>query len=134
MIYKGIHPNLSTFNTLIKGFCNERDSDSAMRVFKRMKATNGASGKERISPSADTYILLIRCLVDKEEFTQALQVCKECLTRRYAPPFETMKVLINGLAKTSKVDLAKYLVEKMRMVNKGDAVAAWTKLEGELLV
>ncbi|XP_073000795.1 small ribosomal subunit protein mL103 (rPPR7)-like [Typha latifolia] len=132
MISKGVHPNLATFNALIDGFCKEGDAAAALRAFKRMKVMKRMNGSEGVEPNADTYITLMRSLVEKGGFGEALWVSKECLAKKVAPPFEVVKGLVDGLMKESKVDEAKAVVAKMRMVVKGDAVDAWNKVEGEL--
>lgn len=132
MVSKEIQPNLGTFNAIIVGFCKEGDVGSAMRVFKRMRVMKRMNGKEGVSPNPDTYIALIRSLVEKGQLGEALMICKECLTRKLAPPFEVVNGLIDGLVKDSKVDDAKDVITKMREILKGDAVDAWKKFEGAL--
>lgn len=132
VISKGIQPNIATFNTVITGFCKERDFNSAIRVFGKMKSMKKADGKALFSPNADTFIVLIRGLVDNGDFVLAKKICRECFLLKCVPPFETMKALINGLVKDSKVADAKYLANKMRKITKGDALDLWTKLEAEL--
>ncbi|XP_010906102.1 pentatricopeptide repeat-containing protein At2g18520, mitochondrial [Elaeis guineensis] len=132
MVSKGIQPNLGTFNPIIEGFCKEGCTGSAVRVFKRMRMMKRMNGKEGVSPSPNTYIVLIRSLVEKGEFGEALMICKECLTKKLAPPFEVVKGLTDGLVKDSKVDEAKDVVTKMREILKGDAVDAWKNFEGAL--
>ena len=90
------------------------------------------NGKDGLSPNPDTYIMLIRSLAEKGEFGHALVISKECLTKKFAPPFEVVKGLIDGLVKDSKVDEAKDFVAKMREILKGDAVDAWKKFESAL--
>ncbi|KAH0463151.1 hypothetical protein IEQ34_007733 [Dendrobium chrysotoxum] len=132
MISKGTRPYLSTFNIIIDGFCKEGNLYSATRVFKRMKSMKRAKGEKGFLPNADTYVVLIRGLVDTEDFASAEEICRECLIRKYVPPFESLKVLINQLVKDSKATAAKDLVDNMRKVVKGSAVASWSKLEAEL--
>nr|XP_010933276.1 pentatricopeptide repeat-containing protein At1g61870, mitochondrial [Elaeis guineensis] len=132
MVSKGSQPNLGSFNTIIAGFCKEGDVASALRVFKRMKVMKRMNGKDGLSPNPDTYIMLIRSLAEKGEFGHALVISKECLTKKFAPPFEVVKGLIDGLVKDSKVDEAKDFVAKMREILKGDAVDAWKKFESAL--
>ncbi|PKA55039.1 Pentatricopeptide repeat-containing protein [Apostasia shenzhenica] len=134
MVSKGIEPNLSTFNTLINGFCTEGNSESALRLFEGMKKMKREKGKKGVTPSPDTYIILICSLVENKELALAEQICRECFIKGFAPPFEAMKALINGLAKDAKVQEAKDLVDKMRTVVKGSAAGSWRKLEGELLL
>lgn len=131
MISKGIQPNLTTFATIINRFCRQGDVNAAVKVFKRMKDMK-KNGREGATPKPDTYVVLIRGLVDKGDFTEALAICRECLTNRFAPPFEVVRGLIDGLLKDSKIDEAKDVVAKMRMAIKGDAVDAWNKFESAL--
>ncbi|XP_020595586.1 pentatricopeptide repeat-containing protein At1g55890, mitochondrial-like [Phalaenopsis equestris] len=131
MISKGIRPYVLSFNIIIDGFCKEGNLESATRVFKRMKSMKRAKGERGFLPNADTYVMLIRGLVDSGDFTSAEEICRESLIRKYVPPFETLKALINGLVKDSKVIEAKYLFDKMRKAVKGSAVNSWTKLEAE---
>lgn len=45
-----------------------------------MKRMNGSEG---VSPNADIYGFLIRGLIEKGEFDEAMGICKECLTRNW---------------------------------------------------
>ncbi|CAL9092872.1 unnamed protein product [Musa textilis] len=132
MISKGIQPNSISFNTIIRGFIKEGDVSAAVRVFKRMRTVTRKNGSGSLSPNAEIYVLLIRGLIQQNEFCEALAICKECLTKKIAPPFEVVKGLIDGLLRDSKVDEARDVVAKMRTVTKHDAVDAWKKLEGAL--
>lgn len=111
-----LKPTRLSFNAIIRGFCKEENMDSTMRVYERMKC-----GEEGALPNFDTYIALIWALVEKGEFRYALEVCRECLKKNLAPPFQAIKGLIDGLVKNSRIHDAKNIVEKMRIVTKGDA-------------
>ncbi|KAG0491657.1 hypothetical protein HPP92_005055 [Vanilla planifolia] len=130
MASEAVKPNLSTLNTLVNGFCKEGDLESALRVFKRLKVTN--DGKEGVLPCPDTYVVLLRGLVYKGNFTSAQHICQECLMRGFAPPFAVMKALVIGLVKDSKFEEAEDLVDKMRKVANGQALHSWKKFETEL--
>ncbi|WOK97804.1 pentatricopeptide repeat-containing protein [Canna indica] len=91
MVSKGIQPNWTTFNTIIGGFSREGDVDSAVRMFKKMKVMKRRNGSEGVSPNANIYNALMRGLVEKREFGNALPICKECLNDKLAPPFEVVK-------------------------------------------
>lgn len=132
MISKGIHPNLTTFSTIISEYSAEGDVNAALVVYKRMKVMKRTNKSEGASPSADMYVRLVRGLVEKGEFGEALSICQECLNNKYALPFEVVKALIDGLVKDSRIDEAKDIVAKMRTIVKGEAVNTWNKLEGEL--
>ncbi|XP_077231228.1 pentatricopeptide repeat-containing protein At1g11630, mitochondrial-like [Tasmannia lanceolata] len=126
MVSKGIEPNSSSFNAVIDGFCNELDFESAKSVYESMRLNNS------VSPNSDTYVTLIRHLVEKGEFDSALDMCKESIRRKWVPPFASMEGLVNGLVMGSKVDEAKDIVEKMKKKLRGSAVDSWMKVEGVL--
>ncbi|XP_074565652.1 small ribosomal subunit protein mL103 (rPPR7)-like [Curcuma longa] len=132
MVSKGIHPNLKTFSTIISGYLAEGNVNAALKVYKRMKVTKSRNKSEGVPPNADIYVVLVRGLVEKGEFGEALDICQECLNNKYELPFEVVKALIDGLVKNSRIDEAKDVVAKMRTIVKGFDIDAWNKLEGEL--
>ncbi|KAG6512511.1 hypothetical protein ZIOFF_030632 [Zingiber officinale] len=96
-----IYPNRFSLNTLIDGFCKERNVDSTME-----------------------------CLIEKEEFQKAVGICDQCLNKKWAPPFDTVKGLIDGSVKSSQLDEAKEIIASVRRgIIKGDAKDAWKKFE-----
>ncbi|XP_018674204.2 small ribosomal subunit protein mS78 (rPPR3a) [Musa acuminata AAA Group] len=125
---KTIQPNRLSFNTLIDGFCKEGNMDSAMKVFERMKGFMRPDDT-RVSPDFKTYTTLLEDLVEKGEFGKGVEICKECLKKKWAPPFETVKGLIDGLVKSSRVNEAKDVISRMGKGIKGDARDAWKKIE-----
>ncbi|KAJ0963914.1 hypothetical protein J5N97_029036 [Dioscorea zingiberensis] len=105
----------------------------ATGVKKETEAGGEATGEnDSISPSSKTYTKLIRSLVQKGEFQLALDISEECLEKKWAPPFDAIKGLVDGLVKDSQVGLAKGIVKKMRTGLRGDAIGAWKKVEGAL--
>ncbi|XP_074565491.1 small ribosomal subunit protein mL103 (rPPR7)-like [Curcuma longa] len=132
MVSKGIHPNLKTFSTIISGYSAEGNVNAALKVYKRMKTMKSRNKSEGVPPNADIYVVLVRGLVEKGEFGEALGICQECLNNKYELPFEVVKALIDGLVKNSRIDEAKDVVAKMRTIVKGFDIDAWNKLEGEL--
>lgn len=140
MVSNGLKPNRISFDAVIDGFCKEGNVKSALRVFTRMRS--GKKGNEAgdeaggendiVLPSSKTYSKLIRSLVQKEELELALDISKECLEKKWTPPFDAMKGLVNGLVKNSQIDLAKGILKKMRKGLRGDAIDAWKKVEGAL--
>lgn len=130
MCSRGIQPSVSTFYNLIRGYCKENNLSSAVIMFKKMKAAKRRSGSDGVSPNADIYNVLIKNLVEKEQFDDALWICIESMARKSLPPFEDVKCIVEGLLKESKAEKAKDLVDKMNKVLKGEARDAWEKIIG----
>ncbi|KAL6633255.1 hypothetical protein ACP70R_025926 [Stipagrostis hirtigluma subsp. patula] len=127
---KGVPPNRASFNTVIKGLCKEGEVGAAMALFRKMPEVPRQNGTG-VSPNFETYIMLLEALVNKRVFGPALEVCKECLQNKWAPPFQAVKGLVQGLVKSRKAKQAKEVFMAMRKVVKGDAKEEWTKVEAE---
>nr|UPT48436.1 pentatricopeptide repeat protein AaPPR75 [Agave angustifolia] len=131
MATKKVKPNRNTFNMVIEGFCKEGNAKKAMRIFKRMKSVK-EEDEGSASPNFDTYVMLIKSLVENREFGKGLEVFKECTDRKWSPPFAAVRGLVEGLKKESRVDEAKEVVAKMKKVVKGDAMDAWKNIEAAI--
>lgn len=128
MAAKNVRPNRNTFNMIIEGFCKEGNAKKAMKVFERMKSAK-KDDDGTASPNFVTYVALIKSLVENGEFDKGLEVFKECVERKWSPPFGAVRGLVEGLKKESRVKEAKDVVAKMRKVVKGDAMEAWKSIE-----
>jgi len=126
----GVPPSRSSFNTVIKGLCNEGEVGAAMALFKRMPEVPRQNSKG-VSPNFETYIMLLEALVNKSLFDPALEVCKECLHNKWAPPFQAIKGLVQGLLKSRKAKHAREVLMAMRKAVKGDAKQEWIKVEAQ---
>lgn len=127
----GVPPNRESFNTVIGGLCKEGEVGAAAALFNRMPEVPRLNGKG-VSPNFETYIMLLEALVEKRVFGPALEVCKECLANKWAPPFQAVKGLIQGLVKSRKVKQAKELGMAMRKATKGDAKVEWENVESAI--
>lgn len=127
---KGVPPNRAIFNTVIKGLCNEGEVGAAMALFREMREVPRQNGRG-VSPNFETYIMLLEALVNKSVFDPALEVCKECLRNKWAPPFQAVKGLVQGLLKSRKAKQAKEVLTAMRKAVKGDAKEEWVKVEAQ---
>jgi pentatricopeptide repeat protein len=129
---KGVPPNRASFNTVIKGLCNQGEVGATMALFRKMAEVPTQNGGTGVSPNFETYIMLLEVLVNKSMFGPALEVCKECLCNKWAPPFQAIKGLVQGLLKSRKAKQAKEVLAAMRKVVKGDAKEEWLKVEAQL--
>ncbi|KAK3155735.1 hypothetical protein QOZ80_2BG0206890 [Eleusine coracana subsp. coracana] len=131
---RGIPPNRACFNTVIKGLCKEGEVGAAMALFKRMPEVPREQQQQQqrgVSPNFQTYITLLEALVNKGVFGPALEICKECLHNKWAPPFQAVKALLQGLLKSRKAKQAKEVLMAMSKAVKGDAKEQWIKVEAE---
>ncbi|GJM87441.1 hypothetical protein PR202_ga03395 [Eleusine coracana subsp. coracana] len=130
---RGIPPNRTCFNTVIKGLCKEGEVGAAMALFKRMPEVPREQQQQQrgVSPNFQTYIMLLEALVNKGVFGPALEICRECLHNKWAPPFQAVKALVQGLLKSRKAKQAKEVLMAMRKAVKGDAKEQWIKVEAE---
>lgn len=126
MVLKGVKPNAASYNTVIDGFCRVGDSESARKVLEKM-VTDGY-----VSPSSYPYYTLMWNGVKEGEFDLALETCKDIIRRRWVPPFKAVEALVQGLAKMSRVEEAKEVVEKMKRRLRGPAADSWGRIEAAL--
>jgi pentatricopeptide repeat protein len=109
-------------------FAKKGQVDSALRVFKKItdvQLENGAS----ITPNLVTYNVLIKGLVEKEEFLPAVEVYKEFAKKNCALSLQAVRKLVEGLLNLSQEEEAKKVVSSVRKVVTGTAVDEWKKIE-----
>ncbi|KAM3351969.1 hypothetical protein ACQJBY_023697 [Aegilops geniculata] len=124
MAKKGTKPNWVTYNHLIYGFCKEGDLEEAKRLYKDM-------GKKGLVGDSGFYFTVIFHLCKAGDFDTALGVYNEIIPRNWVPCFSTMKMLVNGLAGSSRIDEAKGIIEKMKE-KFPDRDEGWKEVEAAL--
>ncbi|KAM7269479.1 hypothetical protein ACFE04_024976 [Oxalis oulophora] len=124
MCSAGIKPNSVTFEYLITGFCKEGNCEEAKKLFKRM--TNSGC-----KPLSSCYYTMVYFLCQGGCYEDALSICKESIEKGWVPNFGTMKSLVQGLAKISKVEEAKQIIGQMKEKYKAGA-DLWTEVEAAL--
>ncbi|XP_072951529.1 pentatricopeptide repeat-containing protein At1g11630, mitochondrial [Typha angustifolia] len=107
MAANGMKWNWVTYNHLIYGFCKEGNLEEAKRLYKEMRR-RGFVGDSNL------YFTYIYYLCQGGEFEEALGVCKVTMARNWVPCFSTMKMLVNGLASSEKIEEAREIIEKMK--------------------
>lgn len=70
--------------------------------------------KKGLVGDSSFYYMLIYYLCKGGDFDTAVGVYNEIAARNWVPCFSTMKMLVNGLAGSSRVDEAKGIIEKMK--------------------
>nr|GLL28773.1 pentatricopeptide repeat-containing protein At1g61870, mitochondrial-like [Ipomoea trifida] len=113
----GIIPNLDTYNTMIEGFCDSGSSSSVYSILDEMI-------RNKVKPNATTFG---NCLSGKD-FEAAVNICKESMAKGWVPNFTTMKLLVDGLASTSKFEEAKEIIGQLKEKFSRNA-DRWTEIE-----
>lgn len=126
MISKGVEPDSASYNAIIFGFCKVGDFESAKTVLEKMVSDGYVK-----APSFGYYTLM-KFMVEEGEFAGGLEICKDIIKKRWVPPFEATKLLVNGLVKDSKADEAKEIVGSFKKQLRGSALESWGKIEAEL--
>ncbi|KAM1685722.1 hypothetical protein ACFX13_037773 [Malus domestica] len=107
MLSRGMKPNAVTFCHLIHGFCKEGNLDEAKKTFTNMV-------NRGFKADANCYFTLVYFLCKGGEFESALQFAKESIEQNWVPNFGTMKLLVDGLVKVSKVAEAREVIGQMK--------------------
>ncbi|CAA0825176.1 Pentatricopeptide repeat-containing protein -mitochondrial [Striga hermonthica] len=137
----GLEPNLDTYNTVLKGFCESGSSNSAYSILAEMERKGvkpnvstfsivvaGFYKEEKLEdvekmkllikkhglrPSIGFYNVKIQSLCKLKRSDEAKALLNEILSRNMKPNSVTYGYLIIGFCKEGKLDLAKELFEEM---------------------
>ncbi|KAK1416355.1 hypothetical protein QVD17_32146 [Tagetes erecta] len=126
MISKGVKPDSSSYNAVIFGFCKVGDFDSARKVLEKMVSDG------YVKTTSFGYYTLMKHMVEEGEIDGGLKICKDIIQKKWVPPFEATKILVNGLVKDSKADEAKEIVGNLKKRLRGSALESWGKIEASL--
>ncbi|KAK9063852.1 hypothetical protein SSX86_017724 [Deinandra increscens subsp. villosa] len=126
MILKGVEPDSSSYNAIIFGFCKVGDLESARKVLEKMDSDG------YVKATSFGHYTLMKHMVEEGELDGGLKVCKDIIQKKWVPPFEATKLLVNGLVKDSKADEAKEIVGTFKNRLRGSALESWGKIEASL--
>ncbi|MFS8001111.1 putative tetratricopeptide-like helical domain superfamily [Helianthus anomalus] len=126
MISKGVEPDSSSYNAIIFGFCKVGDLESARKVLEKMVSDG------YVKATSFGHYTLMKHMVEEGELDGGLKVCKDIIQKKWVPPFEATKLLVNGLVKDSKADEAKEIVGNFKNRLRGSALESWGKIEASL--
>lgn len=121
----GLKPDTISHNYLMTCYCKNELMDEAQKVYEDLE-TNGCN------PNAATFRTLIFYLCKKGRFETGYKVFKESVRIHKIPDFNTLKYLVEGLVKRSKLKDAKGMSRTVKKKFPPNLVKAWTKLEEEL--
>ncbi|GER42571.1 pentatricopeptide repeat-containing protein [Striga asiatica] len=123
----GIKPDTITYNYLITCYCVNGMMDEAMKVYN----DDILKGKG-LNPNSATFRTLVYHLCKKQRFVTAYKVFKKSVHMGKIPDFNTLKYLVEGLAKNGHMDEAKGMIQIMNKKFHPNLLKAWEKLANEL--
>ncbi|KAM3710068.1 hypothetical protein ACJW31_01G001000 [Castanea mollissima] len=148
-----VKPDVSTYTTMIRGFCKMGMIKNAKKVFDEMSCgpnlityntmINGFCKKGDMEsaqsffkqmmdrdflPDTVTYTTLIDGYCKKGELDEAMKCLSGMVNRGCDPNVLTYNALINGLCLSGNVDEAKRMMTKMRLNGLKDNVATHTSI------
>ena len=102
-----IHPDESTFNTLVHGWCNARMMKEARKAMKEME-------EHGFSPSVVTYTSLIEAYCMEKDFQTVGNILSEMRRRGCPPNIITYTIVMHALGKAGRTQEALDTFEKVK--------------------
>ncbi|GKU94554.1 hypothetical protein SLEP1_g8033 [Rubroshorea leprosula] len=121
----GLKPDIISYNYLMTCYFKNGMIEEAKKVYEDLKG-NGCN------PNAATFRTLIFYLCRNEEYGKAYKVFKKSVRKRKIPDFNTLKHLVEGLAKKNKMEEAKEVIRTLKNKFPTNFLNAWKKVEEKL--
>ncbi|KAL2241364.1 pentatricopeptide repeat-containing protein At4g36680, mitochondrial [Sesamum indicum] len=123
----GIKPDTISYNYLITCYCLNGMMDEAKKVYDDLSKVKG------LNPNAATFRTLVFHLCKKGRFVTAYKVFKKSVKAHKIPDFNTLKYLLEGLAKEEgHMDDCKAMIRTMNKKFPPKLLKAWGKLVEDL--
>merc|ERR1719465_260503 len=100
-----VEPDIVTYSTIVKGFCNSGNLDRAFKVLKDMKA----SGK--YAPDEVMYNSLLSGCAKEHRPDEALQLLSEMKKSGVAPSNYTLSMLVKLMGRCKRLNQAFVMLE-----------------------
>lgn len=108
---KSCEPDADTYTMMIKLFCEGKDLERALKVWRYMKL-------KRFVPSMHTFSVLINGLCEKGNVTKACVLLEDMIEKGIRPSGVTFGKLRQLLIKEGREDVLKFLQDKMNLLVK----------------
>ncbi|XP_010277336.1 PREDICTED: pentatricopeptide repeat-containing protein At4g36680, mitochondrial-like [Nelumbo nucifera] len=118
----GLKPDTISYNYLLTCYCKNDMLEDAKKVYEGLEG-NGCL------PNAATFRTYIYYLCRNGDFGRGFEVYEDSVRRDKIPDFGTMKPLVEGLVKNSKLKEAKRLIKTVKKKFPPNFLNAWKKLE-----
>lgn len=103
----GIEPDVVSYNTIVKAYCEMGSFDSAISMLDDME-------KKGLDPDLITFNTLLNGLYANSRFDDGERIWDRMLKKNYSPNIRTYNARLEGLANEKKTKDAVELVEEMR--------------------
>ncbi|CAI9262033.1 unnamed protein product [Lactuca saligna] len=120
-----LKPDTISYNYLMTCYCKKGMMKEAKEVYEKLE-------EHCCQPNAATFRTLLFYLCKNEQFETGYKVFKHSVKVNKIPDFNTLKHLVEGLAKKSRTKDAKGMIRTMRKKFPPNLLVAWSKLENEL--
>lgn len=121
----GLKPDTISYNYLMTCYCKKGMMKEAKEVYDKLE-------EHCCNPNAATFRTLLFYLCKNEQFETGYKVFKHSVKVNKIPDFNTLKHLVEGLAKKSRTKDAKGMIRTMRKKFPPYLLVAWAKIEKEL--
>lgn len=121
----GLKPDTISYNYLMTCYCKSGMMKEAKEVYDKLE-------EHCCNPNAATFRTLLFYLCKNEQFETGYKVFKHSVKVNKIPDFNTLKHLVEGLAKKSRTKDAKGMIRTMRKKFPPNMLVAWSKIEKEL--
>ncbi|CAA6666310.1 unnamed protein product [Spirodela intermedia] len=105
--FYGISPNISTYNSLVKGFCKNGDLVGASRILKTMIGRG-------VLPTPTTYNYFFRFFAGSGKVEEAMNLYSKIIQSGYSPDRLTYQLLIKMLCEGKRLALAGQVIGEMK--------------------
>ncbi|KAI3722784.1 hypothetical protein L2E82_33870 [Cichorium intybus] len=120
-----LKPDTITYNYLMTCYCKKGMMKEAKEVYDKLE-------EHCCQPNAATFRTLLFYLCKNGQYETGYKVFKHSVKVNKIPDFNTLKHLVEGLAKKSRTKDAKGMIRTMRKKFPPNLLVAWSKLEQEL--
>ncbi|XP_057961023.1 pentatricopeptide repeat-containing protein At1g71060, mitochondrial [Malania oleifera] len=107
----GCAPTVSTYEIMVRMFCNEERVDMALKVWDEMKAKG-------VLPGMHMFSTLINCLCHENKLDDACEYFQEMLNMGIRPPSQMFSSLKQALLDEGKMDTVLILGKKLEKLRK----------------
>ncbi|XAR73885.1 hypothetical protein NMG60_11008003 [Bertholletia excelsa] len=121
----GLKPDTISYNILMTSYCKFGKMDEAKKVYEELE-------EKGCKPNAATFRTLVYYLCRSGRFERAYEVFKESVRVHKIPDINSLKHLLEGLVKRSKMKEAKGMCRTLRKKFPENILKGWNKLENDL--